>query len=134
MICGPWRADLDPGVLEVLGRNPFATRWNSRYRWLVRQDPCSYCGGPGGTVDHIVPKMLGGPRWTWTNYTGACRKCNSSHKRAAPLLLWLVDPAAAKKLAFEMRPRFPKTLQKARKALIGRLRHRAWALRKAGQC
>lgn len=26
---------------------------------VLRRDPCSYCGGPGGTVDHIVPQAAG---------------------------------------------------------------------------
>ncbi len=23
---------------------------------LLRADPCAYCGGPGGTVDHVEPR------------------------------------------------------------------------------
>lgn len=36
---------------------------------------CSYCGGFGNTVDHIIPKSKGGPS-TWGNLTTACRDCN----------------------------------------------------------
>lgn len=45
------------------------------YGLALRADPCSYCGGPGGTLDHIVPRSKGGMRG-WTNLTGACQACN----------------------------------------------------------
>lgn len=51
-------------------------------------DPCSYCCGSATGVDHIEPIALGGEDH-WSNFTAACRDCNSS-KSATPLLLWLV--------------------------------------------
>jgi 5-methylcytosine-specific restriction endonuclease McrA len=51
---------------------------------LLRSDPCAYCGGPGGVVDHIVPRALDGQD-DWTNMTGACAQCNS-YKGTQPLL------------------------------------------------
>ena len=36
---------------------------------------CSYCGGPGDTVDHIIPKSRGG-RSVWINVTTSCEECN----------------------------------------------------------
>jgi hypothetical protein len=36
---------------------------------------CHYCGDPATTVDHIVPKSVGGPSRRW-NLTAACRDCN----------------------------------------------------------
>ncbi len=39
---------------------------------------CQYCGRNGGermTIDHVVPKSLGG-RTVWENVVGACRACN----------------------------------------------------------
>lgn len=52
----------------------------------LRADPCSYCNGAGGTVDHIFPrslkiKLVGvtGVN-SWANLTGACLTCNQ--KRA----------------------------------------------------
>jgi 5-methylcytosine-specific restriction endonuclease McrA len=65
-----------------------------REAWMrfIRADPCSYCGGPGGTVDHIEPRSrrvrgIGGAH-SWLNYAGACESCNG-HKAAIPLLLFL---------------------------------------------
>lgn len=39
------------------------------------QHECGYCGGRADTIDHIVPRALGG-RNTWENVTAACRRCN----------------------------------------------------------
>jgi 5-methylcytosine-specific restriction endonuclease McrA len=40
---------------------------------------CAYCGKHADTMDHIVPRALGGPH-RWVNVTAACRKCN--HKKS----------------------------------------------------
>lgn len=42
---------------------------------------CGYCGGKGNTIDHIIPRALGG-RHTWENVILACAPCNhrKSHK------------------------------------------------------
>jgi 5-methylcytosine-specific restriction endonuclease McrA len=60
---------------------------------LARQDPCAYCGGPGGTVDHVEPRSrpvrgIGGTAHTWLNVVGACAACNGA-KRDRPLLRFL---------------------------------------------
>lgn len=49
-----------------------------RFKDILKYDPCSYCFGPGGTVDHIEPRKLrtGIARGDWYNKTGACRECN----------------------------------------------------------
>ena len=54
---------------------------------IMRRDPCSYCGGPGGEVDHITPVTKGGPN-EWDNWAGACRSCNA-RKRERSLLTFL---------------------------------------------
>jgi 5-methylcytosine-specific restriction endonuclease McrA len=39
---------------------------------------CQYCGRNGGermTIDHVVPRSLGG-RTVWENVVSACRECN----------------------------------------------------------
>lgn len=58
------------------------------YMGELRRDRCPYCGGPGGTVDHVVSVKDGGDN-TRFNMTGSCQSCNSS-KGAKPLLQWLV--------------------------------------------
>jgi hypothetical protein len=47
---------------------------------LFRQDICSFCSGPGGTLDHIQPRPIvnGHARGDWSNYAGACESCNFS--------------------------------------------------------
>ena len=59
---------------------------------LLRADACSYCGGPGGTVDHIEPRSrpargVGGAH-SWLNVVGACTGCNGA-KRDRSLLAFL---------------------------------------------
>jgi 5-methylcytosine-specific restriction endonuclease McrA len=55
---------------------------------LVRADPCCYCGGPGGTIDHVVPKSRGGLN-AWSNMAGACWLCNNE-KKSVTLLDFLL--------------------------------------------
>lgn len=65
---------------------------------VLRADPCAYCGGPGGTVDHIQPVRAPWPARAhrnlddlnrWPNLTGACKSCNQS-KRTRDLLGYLM--------------------------------------------
>jgi 5-methylcytosine-specific restriction endonuclease McrA len=71
------------------------------WKRIVRGDACAYCGrlpfpcrfhgNEAGTVDHVDPQS--GPRpvhglHSWTNYSGACGRCNSA-KKSEPLLVWL---------------------------------------------
>lgn len=58
------------------------------YSVVLRADPCAYCGGPGGIVEHIVAVARGGGNG-WENLTGACRSCNST-KGTASLLVGLL--------------------------------------------
>jgi 5-methylcytosine-specific restriction endonuclease McrA len=47
---------------------------------------CQYCGRNGGermTIDHIVPKSLGG-RTVWENVVSACRACNLRKGNKSP--------------------------------------------------
>ena len=59
------------------------------YAGAIATDPCSYCGGPSGTLDHITPKKHGGTD-DWSNQTSACFSCNA-RKQARPLLPFLLD-------------------------------------------
>ena len=62
---------------------------------ILRRDgyTCCYCGGPGTTIDHIIPKSRGGGN-TWGNLCAACRDCNSAKDNRTPeeagmKLLWM---------------------------------------------
>lgn len=46
------------------------------YISIILDDPCVYCGGPSGTVDHIQPISKGG-LGDWDNLAPACHSCNS---------------------------------------------------------
>lgn len=56
---------------------------------VLKFDPCSYCGNPGGTLDHVIP-LVGGGEHSEDNLVGACRSCNSS-KWAHSLLFFLLS-------------------------------------------
>lgn len=58
----------------MLDTTPSRKAWHA----VIRRDPCSYCGinGPKAReVDHIVAKPFENEA---TNWTAACRHCNSS--------------------------------------------------------
>ena len=61
------------------------------FRSVIRRDPCSFCGGPGGTIDHVVARANGGPD-VWSNLTGACTSCNAS-KATDSLITYLLGNA-----------------------------------------
>ena len=58
------------------------------YRTSLTNDPCAYCGSPGGSLDHIDAKDRGGSDAD-DNLTGACHDCNS-RKWTTPLLRFLL--------------------------------------------
>lgn len=69
---------------------------------VLLRDPCSYCGGPATTLDHIVP---GGDN-DHTNLTPACARCNSSKGKRSLLMAllgfngyWLEVPPGAQIVA-----------------------------------
>lgn len=48
----------------------------SRRGVLVRDNfTCAYCGNRGTTIDHVVPRALGGPN-SYENCVAACFSCN----------------------------------------------------------
>lgn len=54
---------------------------------IIKRDGhiCQYCGGgdPPMTVDHIIPKNMGG-KDTWENLVCACAKCNGKKGHRTP--------------------------------------------------
>ena len=78
-----------PSVLKLRHhvRRPLPQLRLSRRSVFARDDyQCQYCGQTGRdlTIDHVVPKRLGGPA-SWENLVTCCRRCNSrkSDKLAA---------------------------------------------------
>lgn len=49
---------------------------SARWEIEMRAERCHYCGGPGGTIDHIIPRSKGGPN-TASNCVPACGPCNN---------------------------------------------------------
>lgn len=64
---------------SALSRNGSTSKWRKiRERVLVRDGyTCYYCGSPANTVDHIIPRRLGGDD-SMDNLVAACKKCNYS--------------------------------------------------------
>ncbi|HDM75681.1 MAG TPA: HNH endonuclease [Deltaproteobacteria bacterium] len=54
---------------------------------IFRRDryTCQYCGATGVelTIDHVIPKVLGGED-SWTNLVTACVKCNNKKGNKTP--------------------------------------------------
>lgn len=65
------------------------------------QDPCVYCYEPGNTVEHILPRSLGGAGVN--NRAAACRRCNS-FRGSMPLLLWLLLIKRRRSSVVEQKP------------------------------
>jgi 5-methylcytosine-specific restriction endonuclease McrA len=75
---GDWRS---PSVLKLRHqvRRPLPQLRLSRRSVFARDSyQCQYCGVSGRdlTIDHVVPKRLGGPA-TWENLVTCCRRCNA---------------------------------------------------------
>jgi 5-methylcytosine-specific restriction endonuclease McrA len=75
---GTWDS---PTVLKLRHhvRRPIPQLRLSRRSVFARDDyQCQYCGASGRelTIDHVVPKRLGGPA-TWENLVTCCRRCNA---------------------------------------------------------
>lgn len=70
---------------------------------IMRRDKgrCCYCGKKADSIDHVVPKSMGGPD-TWRNLVAACSPCNQKKANRLPEevgmpMLWTpehVDPLA----------------------------------------
>lgn len=76
-------ATLDANGVLHLNYRPLAHR--SIYRQVQRRDGllCAWCGGPGSTLEHVIPICWGG-QTTLDNCVIACRACNHSRNNALP--------------------------------------------------
>jgi len=73
------KARVNAAVKAATRRGLVTDEWTAGYVAVLLGDPCSYCGAPGGTVDHIIPVSKGGTS-EWHNLTAACGFCNSSKR------------------------------------------------------
>jgi hypothetical protein len=89
----PLRLNLRAGVIGDVGPHE-----QGRYLRAVKYaDPCAYCGGEGGSLDHIVPGLAYSEpdpsryqlRAHVLNLTASCPECNSTKQRT-PLLFHLL--------------------------------------------
>lgn len=72
-----WRQEnRDHLRLYKRNRHLAATSVAADYCAILRGDPCSYCGAPAESVDHVQALAVGGSN-DWDNLTAACRSCNS---------------------------------------------------------
>ena len=69
-----------PSVIRLVHfvRIPYQARVKLTRQALAARDHnlCGYCGKPGETMDHIVPRSRGG-KTEWENLVWACKQCNS---------------------------------------------------------
>lgn len=79
-----------PEIVTLIrySRIPKVTVTFSRRNLLFRDNwTCQYCGKQPGagqlTIDHVVPRSLGGPS-SWTNCVLACEPCNSRKAARTP--------------------------------------------------
>jgi len=94
-----WRA-ANPKARQKHDRVNYARRRGLRVRASevvhLLEDPCAYCGGVAGSIDHIEPIARGGGG-KWPNLTAACGWCNSV-KGDRPLLAFLLYRAEQPKV------------------------------------
>lgn len=72
----PYVARLTKQVHRRLDTKP--ARFSRRGVLVRDRHTCAYCGKYANTIDHVVPRALGGPS-TYDNCVAACRDCN--HKK-----------------------------------------------------
>ena len=79
-----------PSVIRLYHfvRQPVAPALSFNKKNIFKRDAytCQYCGRNGGermTIDHVVPKSLGG-RTVWENVVSACRGCNLRKGNKSP--------------------------------------------------
>lgn len=101
---------LGPGYPTGSGlRGDDGTTWLAGWASVVRGDPCAYCGGWGGSLDHVVPQSAVKTGFrsradattgvhSWANYVGACEWCNG-RKASRDLLAFLLLPPREPKIA-----------------------------------
>ena len=89
-----------PSVIRLVRvvRIPYKVKLSRRAVAARDHGLCGYCGRPGETMDHVVPRSRGG-KTEWDNLVWACKACNT---RKADRLLSEV------RMALRVKPYAPK--------------------------
>jgi len=75
-----------PSIIRMLYQivRPFGGIPLTRKNIILRdRHQCQYCGKPGDTVDHVLPRSRGG-RDSWENCVCACNQCNTRKNNRTP--------------------------------------------------
>ena len=77
-------------LIEFTGENG-----TERWRVALVSGPCTWCGGPAGTIDHVIPVSRGGSAGPPRDWVGACGRCNAGREATGILhhLMGVGDPA-----------------------------------------
>lgn len=59
---------------------------------VMKALPCFYCGAPGGTIDHVIPRSKGG-KASQSNCVPSCKWCNGHKGDRSPeeFKAWLIE-------------------------------------------
>lgn len=79
---------------------------------LLRLGRCVYCGGPGESLDHIIPRARGG-KSTPDNMVAACLRCNRGKGSQSPDQFFRRNPAKALRFVRYARHAHPQLRQLA---------------------
>lgn len=69
-----------------------------KYSQILRNDPCVWCGGDAGTIEHITPRSKmrkvshqeeGMGRDNWQNLASSCKRCNRS-RGSMGMIRWIL--------------------------------------------
>ncbi|HEY4001323.1 MAG TPA: HNH endonuclease [Candidatus Xenobia bacterium] len=75
-----------PSIIRMLYYivRPFRELPLTKKNILLRDNHrCQYCGRPGDTIDHVLPRSRNGPS-TWENCVCACSMCNTRKNSRTP--------------------------------------------------
>jgi len=67
-------------IRQIYNRN---VPWSKKNVCIRDNYICGYCGEKGNTVDHVIPKKLGGKN-TFENTVCACKSCNAKKGNKLP--------------------------------------------------
>lgn len=79
----PKAVELVRKVIRKIRRKSATPRYSKAALLRRDQRTCAYCGGPGDTMDHVLPKSRGG-RAEWLNAVVSCSDCNQQKADRTP--------------------------------------------------